>query len=419
VDPRPQEADGGWGGIQPPWVYSLIALHLRRLPAGPSGDRGRHRRAGRLLVREETGEGTSSPARGLPVAGLGHRARRDRAARRGVARDDRPCSGPPTGCWRGDPGTGDWAVRRPASSPGGWAFEFANDNYPDTDDTAEIVLALRRVAHPDPDASAPPSTAACLALGMQSRDGGWGAFDADNTRTLPTELPFCDFGEVIDPPSADVTAHIVEMLAALGLADRDPAARRALAAGPQERTAPGSAAGAPTTCTAPAPRARARRGRRRPGRAADPARGALARRTRTTTAVGRGPPLVPRSVLDGRGASTASQTRVGAAGTARRGEDAASRRARCALAATPSEPDGGWDEPQFTGTGFPGDFYINYHLYRIVFPVSALGRILAGDRDRRRVRPRCRRAPGPSAPGGRPCCVPAWARAAGGGRRPA
>src|SRR5262249_37857331 len=90
-------------------------------------------------------------------------------------------------------GDGDWKVRRPRLDPGGWAFEFANDNYPDTDDTAEIVLALRRVAHPDRAAvRGAVDRGVAWMTGMQSRDGGWGAFDADNTRTLATKLPFCD-----------------------------------------------------------------------------------------------------------------------------------------------------------------------------------------------------------------------------------
>ena len=141
---------------------------------------------------------------------------------------------------------GDWRVRRPSLQPGGWAFEFANDNYPDVDDTAEVVLALLRLGDA-PRArggtrsrSATPATArqrpqqcptqdvqtraraieraVSWTKGMQSGEGAWGAFDADNTRSLVRELPFLDFGEVIDEPSADVTAHAVEMLAALGRA---------------------------------------------------------------------------------------------------------------------------------------------------------------------------------------------------------
>ena len=121
-------------------------------------------------------------------------------------------------------------MRRPELAPGGWAFEFDNDIYPDIDDTAEVVLALRRARSPaGPRGDAARTSAIERGVrwmaGMQSRDGGWGAFDADNTSTLVTKLPFCDFGAVIDPPSADVTAHVVEALAAEGLAG-SRAARR-------------------------------------------------------------------------------------------------------------------------------------------------------------------------------------------------
>ncbi len=107
---------------------------------------------------------------------------------------------------------GDWSVRRPGLAPGGWAFEFANDNYPDIDDTAEVVLALCVPARTPRPPSIAPSPGS---MGMQCSDGGWAAFDVDNTQTLCRQLPFCDFGELIDPPSADVTAHVVEMLAKL------------------------------------------------------------------------------------------------------------------------------------------------------------------------------------------------------------
>ena len=156
-------------------------------------------------------------------------------------------------------GPGDWQVQRPGLAPAGWAFEFDNDGYPDIDDTAEVVLALGRVEQPDEPRRRQAGAAAARGrwtwlTGMQSRDGGWGAFDADNTSRLVTKLPFCDFGEVIDPPSADVTAHTVEALAAAGLG-ASQAVRRGVAwlLRPRNRTARGSAAGAPTTSTAPAP----------------------------------------------------------------------------------------------------------------------------------------------------------------------
>ncbi len=145
---------------------------------------------------------------------------------------------------------GDWAVARPQLAPAGWAFEFENDNYPDVDDTAEVALALLRTLELEPEQTRranrhrrrigdlPPATGAQAAReraqdaidratewveGMQSAGGGWGAFDGDNTRALVRELPFLDFGEVIDDPSADVTAHALEMLAALGRTESEAA----------------------------------------------------------------------------------------------------------------------------------------------------------------------------------------------------
>ncbi len=109
-------------------------------------------------------------------------------------------------------GRGDWSVRRPELAPGGWAFEFENDLYPDIDDTAVVALALRELEIGD----AAVRRGLDWVAGMQSRDGGWGAFDVDNTTTWLYKLPFCDFGKVTDEPSADVTAHALETLAPEG-----------------------------------------------------------------------------------------------------------------------------------------------------------------------------------------------------------
>ena len=232
-----QERDGCWGGIQPPWVYSLIALHL--LGYGLDHPVIRRGLAGldRFTIWEDTPGRAGAAVRGLPVPGLGHGAGDDRAGRcRAAGRRSGAAVRGPVGAGRGDPRARRLAGARPGLAPAGWAFEFDNDGYPDIDDTAEVVLALGRVGC-QPAASTGHGRAgrgraasACLSwlTGMQSRDGGWGAFDADNTATLVTKLPFCDFGEVIDPPSADVTAHTVEALAAAGLAG-SRAARRGVA----------------------------------------------------------------------------------------------------------------------------------------------------------------------------------------------
>jgi squalene-hopene/tetraprenyl-beta-curcumene cyclase len=270
-------------------------------------------------------------------------------------------------------------VRRPRLAPAGWAFEFDNDGYPDIDDTAEVVLALRRV--PVPEAAAPIQRALTWLEGMQSKDGGWGAFDADNTARLVTRLPFCDFGEVIDPPSADVTAHTIEALAAAGLAGSRPV-RRGVAWLLRAQEPDGSWFGrwganyvygtgavVPALITA----------------GVLPGKPCIRRAvswliSHQNTDGGWGEDL--RSYDDpawaGRGDSTASQTAWALlALLAAGGQDAMdSAEQGVRWLARTQRPDGTWDEPQFTGTGFPGDFYINYHLYRLVFPVSALGRYL-------------------------------------------
>ena len=221
-----QEADGGWGGIQPPWVYSILALHLLGYPLdhpviakaleGLDGfliEEGDHRRL----------EACQSPVWDTALAMVGLRDA-------GVAPEDPAMAAGAEWLLREEVRiAGDWAVRRPELEPGGWAFEFQNDNYPDTDDTAEVVLALRAARVADPEAAeAAIRRGIAWTLGMQCSDGGFAAFDVDNTRQLCRELPFCDFGEVIDPPTADVTAHVVEMLAEEGMAD-DPRTQRAVA----------------------------------------------------------------------------------------------------------------------------------------------------------------------------------------------
>ncbi|MGW7492565.1 squalene--hopene cyclase [Streptomyces sp. NPDC054786] len=377
-----QENDGCWGGIQPPAVYSIIALHLLGYDLDHPVLRTGLASLDRFAVWREDGarmiEACQSPVWDTCLATIA-------LADAGLPADhpqlvkavdwmlaeqiDRP---------------GDWSVKRPQLPSGGWSFEFDNDNYPDIDDTAEVVLALRRVKHPDPQrVEAAVGRAVRWNFGMQSKNGAWGAFDVDNTSPFPNRLPFCDFGEVIDPPSADVTAHVVEMLADVGRT-HDPRTRRGIAWLLAEQEPSGAWFGRwgtnylygtgsvlPALAAAGIP-------------ASHPAvRRAVLWLERVQNDDG-GWGEDQRSYQDkerwaGRGASTASQTAWALMALLAAGErdSEAVRRGVRWLTGTQRE-DGSWDEPYFTGTGFPWDFSINYHLYRQVFPLTALGRYLNG-----------------------------------------
>lgn len=374
-----QESDGGWGGIQPPWVYSILALNLRGYSVEHPAIRKALDGLEGFMIREHTDEGwvRRLEACQSPVwdTALALTALLDS----GLSTDDPALLRAADWIMREEIRTGgDWRVRRPRLEPSGWAFEFANDNYPDTDDTAEVVLAMNRIDHPQPRRLASVlERATAWVAGMQSADGGWGAFDADNTQTLCEKLPFCDFGAVIDPPSADVTAHVVEMLAARGLADSEPV-KRGVRWLLDNQEADGSWFGRwganyvyGTGAVVPALVAC---GLPRTHKAVRAAIGWLVAHQNADG--GWGEDL--RSYVDkswiGKGTSTASQTAwalLAMLAAEERGQ--AVRRGVDWLART-QRADGGWDEPQFTGVGFPGDFYINYHLYRLVFPLTALGR---------------------------------------------
>ncbi|CUU57917.1 squalene-hopene/tetraprenyl-beta-curcumene cyclase [Parafrankia irregularis] len=424
-----QEADGCWGGIQPPMVYSIMALHLMGYPLNHPVISMAFRALDRFTIREQTPDGMvrrieacQSPVwdTALAVVALSDA---------GLPGDDPAMVR--AGRWLADEEVrvaGDWAVRRPTLAPGGWAFEFDNDFYPDVDDTAEVVIAIHRllgdghgpVDHSDgsgPGSAAAAAAAAAAAsaesaaagtiaaadpglarelraaaergvdwsVGMRSSNGAWGAFDADNVRTLVTKIPFCDFGEVVDPPSADVTAHMVEMLALLGRADH-PMTQRAVRWLLDNQEAGGSWFGRwgvnhvyGTGAVVPALISAG-------VSASHPAILAAAHW------------LVEHQTSDGGwGEDLRSYREDSWIG---RGEPTASQTAWALLALLAMEPergsvewesiergvrwlcdtqraDGTWDEPQFTGTGFPWDFSINYHLYRLVFPVTALGRYVS------------------------------------------
>ena len=175
-----QEADGLWGGIQPPVVYSIIALHLQGYRLDHPVLKAALAGLDSFIIEDSRGrrlEACQSPVWDSALAVIGLVDAGSDPEDPAILSAVRWLLGKEITV------TGDWVVRRPELAPGGWAFEFANDSYPDIDDTAEVVLALRKAAG-GLDVSDACTRAVRWTVGMQSSDGGWGAFDADNVSSL-------------------------------------------------------------------------------------------------------------------------------------------------------------------------------------------------------------------------------------------
>lgn len=367
-----QEADGSWGGIQPPWVWGIVALAA--LGHGLDDPTLGRAVAGWQSFLVEDGDRLRPEACQSPVWDTGLAVLALRAC--GVSADHPQLRAAGEYILSQEVTVkGDWAIRVPGLAPGAWAFEYENDLYPDTDDAAVISFALRQLDTGD----GAVRRALDWLVGMQSRDGGWGAFDVDNQAMWLYKIPFCDFGKVTDEPSADVTAHALETL---GHEDGyDDAVERGLAWLLAEQEADGSWFGrwgvnhlygtgaalpALEACGVPSDHPSMRR--------------AVAWLDSVQQAHGGfGEDIRSYADASWRGRATfatPSQTAWAllayvAAGNA---EDENARRAGDYLCAQ-QRSDGDWDELHFTGTGFPLDFMIRYHLYRISFPLLALGRM--------------------------------------------
>ena len=404
-----QEANGGWAGIQPPWVYSLIALNDMGFPPDQDQkireviEKGFKGLDDHVVEDAETMflQGCISPVWDTCLAQIA-------LLDSGIAPDS-PMMQKSTR-WLLDRQIlepGDWQVRARNVEPGGWAFEFDNDRYPDIDDTAEVIIALD-MARLEPDEEPRRQEAiqrgVNWVLALQSDNGGWGAFDKNNNRTYVSKLPFSDFGEVLDPSSVDVTAHILEMLGKLGYRLDFPPARRAYEYIRLEQEEDGSWFGRwgvnhiYGVCAALNGLAAIGEdmGQSYIRRAVD----WLMAHQNDDGGWGESCGSYVDPALRGVGPSTASQTAWAILALAAAGElgCGAIDRGVEYLVRTQKE-DGSWDEPYFTGTGFPGyrqgerprrmpkpgefgfqgldmpgGFMINYHMYRNYWPLMALGR---------------------------------------------
>ncbi|MBC8167186.1 MAG: squalene--hopene cyclase, partial [Bryobacteraceae bacterium] len=281
---------------------------------------------------------------------------------------------------------GDWSVKRPNTEPSGWYFEFANEFYPDIDDTAMVLLGLEHTR-----ATSEAAWSACVRravrwlLDMQGKDGGWAAFDVDNNWTPLSNVPFADHNAMLDPSCPDITGRVVEALCRFGIPQDDAAIRRGVdylmrtqeqdgswlgrwgvnyvygtflalrglrAAGVSDREAPVLRAGEWL----------------RSIQNADGGWGETCESYATHT-------FAP-------GPSTPSQTAWAVLGLIAGGDDnsLSVRKGVERLISTQRE-DGTWDEKLATGTGFPKVFYLSYHLYRNSFPLLALSSFLKSKRE--------------------------------------
>ena len=290
---------------------------------------------------------------------------------------------------------GDWAVKVPNTEPGGWYFEFNNEFYPDTDDTAQVLLALSKVDNPrERYQHQVAQRAIAWEFAMQCRNGGWGSFDKDNTKMIFQYIPFADHNAMLDPPTVDITGRMLEMLAVYGYTRDD----KRVAAGHQVHL---RRAGAGRKLVRPLGRqlhlrdisgaARPRCHRRRSPRAADSAgRGVDSHGAESRWRLGRNLRQLRRSRHARHRPQHAFANRVGAARACSPPATTVPTPSPRAFAgcSSASAPDGSWDESMgegptrqaiITGTGFPKVFYLAYTMYRQYFPLMALDGLQAGD----------------------------------------
>jgi squalene-hopene/tetraprenyl-beta-curcumene cyclase len=367
------EHSGGLGAIYPPMMYSIMALDV--LGYGPETPERRQaeNEFNRLMV--DDGErlffqpcfspvwDTGIAALALGEAGLTPADALRRAGDWLLTKEVRR--------------KGDWSIKRPLVEPSGWYFEFANEFYPDIDDTAQVLLGLKHTGASDKAAlTASVERATRWLLAMQSKDGGWAAFDVDNTWEPLSHVPFADHNAMLDPTCPDITGRVVEALCAWGVAADSAAIQRGVKHLLDTQEADGSWFGRwgvnyiyGTFL--------ALRGLRAAGY--DDREAAVLRAGEWLRSVqnpdggwGESCESYDRNSFV-TAPSTPSQTAWAVLGLIA-GGDATSESVRRGVEhlIETQRADGGWDEHLATGTGFPKVFYLQYHLYRDLFPVLAL-----------------------------------------------
>jgi squalene-hopene/tetraprenyl-beta-curcumene cyclase len=273
---------------------------------------------------------------------------------------------------------GDWSVKNPGAQPGGWYFEFNNEFYPDVDDSAMVMLGLSHVDRPH-DRYQHESVERALqwVLSMQCKNGGWASFDKDNDRMVFQYIPFADHNAMLDPATVDITGRVLECLATYGFNRAHPVVERALRFLQKEQEPDGSWFGR-WGVNYIYGTMQVLRGLQAMGvDIHEPMVQQAAEWLRMVQNADGGWGETCGSYDDpttrGVGPSTASQTAWAVLGLLAAGDTRSDSVTRgLAFLLRTQKKDGSWEEPQYTGTGFPRVFYLNYHLYRIYFPLLAL-----------------------------------------------
>ena len=375
-----QESDGSWGGIMLPWVYSLIALKWLGYPIDhPVIDKGIRGLEGfiaedenslRLLPATSPVWDTAWSVIALSEAGLSPDHPLLVKAGRWLLSEEIRIGG-------------DWQVKNSKTAPGCWAFEFDNDLYPDIDDTSVVPRALLKVRLSDEEEQTKIQAVERglrWVLSMQSKDGGWAAFDLNNTKQFLAQIPFADFMTPLDPTSIDVTAHVLELLGEMN--QNSSTLKKALDYVKNQQEADGAWYGRwgvnyiyGTGGVLP--------GLRIVGEdmGQDYIRKAVSwlfLHQNEDGGWGESCHTYDDPTSRGRGPSTASQTAWALLGLIAAGEvNSPSVVKGIDYLLRTQQDDGSWLEKEYTGTGFPRAFYLRYDLYRIYFPLMALARYKA------------------------------------------
>ena len=372
-----QDWNGGWGGIQPPMVNGPMALKAAGYPADHPGIAKGIQALDDFLIEIPGGHLIAQPC----VSPVWDTALAAKALLDSGMAEDHPALVSAAG-WLVEQQIkkpGDWTIKNPMLQPGGWAFEFANDWYPDVDDSAVILMALRRIRPLDERRhEAAIKRGLQWTIGMQSANGGWGAFDVDNTLDVLNRIPFADMEAMIDPPTADITGRMLELMGSYHFDANDPRAARAVDFLRRTQEPSGAWWGRwgvnyvyGTWSVLAGLRAL---GEDLGGEPIRRAVGWLKSVQNADGGFGEDCRSYDDPSLAGQGPSTASQTAWGILGLLAGEEEISNELLRAVdyLVRT-QDADGFWSEQEFTGTGFPRHFYLRYWMYRAYFPLMALG----------------------------------------------